>query len=71
MKRFLKKGVLMHSFSDHSGCTFLHPKSGETLSLKLTELELTELLGSYQNSTTPEQSMLIINSLVNKGFIEL
>ncbi|MBL4632097.1 MAG: hypothetical protein JKY14_13455 [Paraglaciecola sp.] len=61
----------MHSFSDQSGCTFLHPTSGETLSVKLTELELIELFSSYKNSTTPEQSMLIITSLVNKGFIEL
>ena len=61
----------MHSFSDHSGCTFLHPMSGETLSVKLTELELTELLVSYQNSTTPKQSTLIVSSLVNKGFIQL
>ena len=61
----------MHSFSDQSGCTFLHPRSGETLSVKLTELELIELFSSYQNSTTPKQSTLIITSLVNKGFIEL
>jgi hypothetical protein len=49
----------------------LHPMTGETLSVNLTESELTDLTVSYQNSTTPKQSLLIVSSLVNKGFIQL
>ena len=67
----LEEGVLMYSFSDNSGCTFLHPMTGETLSVNLTESELTDLTVSYQNSTTSKQNLLIVRSLFNKGFIQL
>lgn len=69
IEQILGKGVLMHSFSDQSGCSFLHPMSGETVSVEKTDKQLIELLTSQADSTITDQNLLIVNSLVNKGFI--
>ena len=67
----MKEGGLWHSFSDHSGCVFLLTSSGETLSVKLNEFALTELLSSPYNSNISDDNKLVVESLVNKGFIKL
>jgi len=61
----------MHSFSDRSGCSFLHPSTGETLSVKLSAIALTDLLDSYQKLNSSEQNSSIVTSLIDKGFIKL
>jgi hypothetical protein len=66
----LKEGVLCHSFSDHSGCVFFQPSSGETLSVKLSELVLTELLSSRHQFNISDENKTVVESLINKGFID-
>ena len=70
LSHYMKEGVLWHSFSDHSGCVFLLVSSGETLSVKLTELALTELLSAAHYSNVSDENKSVIESLVNKGFIQ-
>lgn len=67
----LKKGVLWYSFSDQSGCVFFHPFSGETLSVKLSEIVLTELLLLPNPFNISEEHKIVIESLISKGFIDL
>jgi len=72
MNRFLKKGVMMHSFSDQSGCVFLDVQSGETLSILMPKAEIFKVLsGEILIDEENEQSTAIMFLIQKNIFIPL
>jgi hypothetical protein len=66
----LNKGVHLHSFSDHSGCVFFNAYSGETVSVLISEAEITNILSSEKKLLDyPDEIKAIITSLINKNII--
>jgi hypothetical protein len=67
MKRFLKKGVQVHSFSDESGCVFLDLHSGETLSILMSETEILNVLSGDIDAVKESTQNIAIQSLIQKN----
>jgi hypothetical protein len=66
MNRFLKKGVLLHSFSDQSGCVFLVSHSGETSSVLMSESEIVTILSDESIIDEENEQSIAIKSLIQK-----
>jgi hypothetical protein len=69
MNQFLKKGVQMHSFSDQSGCVFLDIHSGETLSILMSESEISKVLSGYTVLDKETSRNIAIQSLIQKNIL--
>jgi hypothetical protein len=70
MNYYLKKGLLMHSFSDKSGCVFLDLHSGETLSVLMSKTEILKVLsGEIRFDEENEQSIAIMLLIHKNIFI--
>ena len=67
MKRFLKKGVQVHSFSDESGCVFLDSHSGETLSILMSETEILNVFSGDIDAVKENTQNFAIQSLIQKN----
>jgi hypothetical protein len=70
IKNCLKEGVLWYSFSDSSGGVFFHLKTGETLSVSISTLELLEQLESYSTLSQLEKGETVIYSLISKNIFK-
>lgn len=60
----------MYSFIDSSGCVFLNADSGETLSVGLSESELTKLIVPLQGKEMANSDIDTLNILVKKCFLK-
>ena len=67
MNRFLTKGVLVHSFSDKSGCVFLDLHSGETLSVLMSKTEIFKVLSGEMRFDQESEQSIAIMSLIQKN----
>jgi hypothetical protein len=64
--------VLLHPFSDQSGCVFFHKDTGETLSVNLTLDELLQLFVIFkQGQALGTEQQQIVQTLMHKQFIQL
>lgn len=69
LSRRIRKGVIYHPFSDQSGCVFLDLQSGETLSILISESDLTVLLSGEILIDESDECNFAITSLINKNFL--
>jgi hypothetical protein len=67
----LNKGVLLHSFSDSSGCVMLNSTTGETLSIELQSEELQNKIKEYICMPQDMRATSDIDSLYKKRFLVL
>ncbi len=66
---FLSKGVIYHSFSDHSSCVFLDLYSGETLSILMSETEIVKALTGEMKLDKSDVKSLAMSSLMQKNIL--
>ncbi|WP_293748546.1 hypothetical protein [uncultured Paraglaciecola sp.] len=59
----------MHSFSDQSGCVFLDIHSGETLSILMSESEISKVLSGNTVLDKETSRNIAIQSLIQKNIL--
>lgn len=69
IRRRIRKGVIYHPFSEQSGCVFLDLQSAETISVLISESDLTQVLLGERLIDKSDECHAAMTSLIDKNIL--